>query len=65
MIYYCTQRRLYFGGRCGDGVEPGRLFRYAHEDINVSDVLTLDDLDSHDLGYDLAEVRWRERGSLR
>lgn len=58
-IYFCARRQLYFGQPCEQ--HPASV-TYGHPDIDVSDALTLDDLDSHDLGYDLAEIRYAQRG---
>lgn len=60
-IFYCPLRELYFGARCER--HPASI-QYGHDDVYVGDMLTLDDLDSHDLGHDLARIRYEQKGRL-
>jgi hypothetical protein len=51
-IWYCPFSRLYFGR------PPCNPMLLMHTDVLVSDMLTLDDLKDHELGYDLAMERY-------
>jgi hypothetical protein len=51
-IWYCPLSALYLGR------PPCNPLLSMHTDVLVSDVLTLDDLEDHQLGYDLAAERY-------